>query len=85
MPDPVHDAPVPLSVLVTDAYLDRAEEVAERLRAAGMRVAAVHGAIGAIDGEAAADRVTALRGVIGVAAVEPRRDFHQPPPESDVQ
>jgi hypothetical protein len=78
-----------VTVLVADDHLDRMVEVAAGLRAAGLRVTAVHEALGTIAGESDAERppefLTELRRVPGVAAVEPDRTIQIPPPEADVQ
>jgi len=74
-----------ITVTVADAHLASIDDVAVRLREAGMEVETVLAAIGIITGSVADDRLAALEAVPGVAAVEEQTDFQIPPPESDVQ
>jgi hypothetical protein len=79
------DADVDVSVLVADDAIDRIDEVAERLRAAGMRISGVQHGIGTIGGAIPERALEALSAVRGVAAVERGRSFQLPPPDAPVQ
>jgi len=74
-----------VTVLVADDHLDRMAEVVAGLRAAGLRVTAVHDALGTIAGDGEAADLGALRRVPGVAAIERDRTIQLPPPDADVQ
>jgi hypothetical protein len=70
-----------ITVTVTDDHLDGIEALAERLRAAGVRVEQVLGPIGVITGEAPPGW-QALADLDGVAGVEAQRTVRLPPPGS---
>ena len=72
-------------VSVSEDSGDQIEQVADRLRAAGMKVENVMKAIGTISGKADPSLLGKLAKVKGVAAAEPSRDVQLPPPDSDVQ
>ncbi len=74
-----------ITVTVADDHLGRADEVADRLRAAGMAVEQVLGTVGIITGSVSAASPASLEAVAGVASVEPETSFRIPPPEADVQ
>jgi hypothetical protein len=59
------------------------DEVAERLRAAGMKVGQVLAAIGIITGSVQAGRREALADIAGVVAVEPERAVSIAPPDAE--
>jgi hypothetical protein len=61
-----------------------AAAVAERLRAAGVRVDQVLEAIGVITGTVAADRRQALAQAPGVRSVEPGRTLRIAPPDAPI-
>ncbi len=73
------------NVVVSDDYLDRIPEVAERLRSAGMRVGRIIPSIGTIEGVVDSTDEQELKGIEGVEAVEEQRSYQLPPPESDLQ
>ena len=62
-----------------------AEPVAEQLRAAGMTVERVLGAVGVITGSVDAERRASLAAVPGVVAVEPDRPVRLAPPGAEIQ
>jgi hypothetical protein len=76
---------VALTVSVDDEHLDRLENVADRLREAGMQVDRALPTIGTITGAVAASKLPALRAVEGVADVEESREYQLPPPDSPIQ
>jgi hypothetical protein len=76
---------VALTVSVDDEHLDRLENVADRLREAGMQVDRALPAIGTITGAVAASKLAALRAIEGVADVEESREYQLPPPDSPIQ
>ena len=61
------------------------EPVTERLRAAGMTVERVLGAVGIITGSVDAERRVALAAVPGVVAVERDRPVQLAPPDAEIQ
>jgi cation transporter-like permease len=72
-------------ITVTVAADADAEVVAQQLRAAGMTVEQVLGAIGVITGTIAAETRAALADLPGVLAIEPEQTFRLPPPDSEIQ
>jgi len=72
-----------ISVTVEDG--SDAGTVAERLRAAGVRVDKVLSSIGVVTGSVAQDRKPEIARIEGVAAVEEQNTFRLPPPDADVQ
>ena len=74
-----------VTVQVADDHLDRTEDVARQLRAAGMEVDQVLGNVGIITGSIDSERRADLGEVPGVAGVESERTFQVAPPDSDVQ
>jgi hypothetical protein len=75
----------PITVTVADDHASRIHDVADRLRAAGMRVDQVLGAAGVITGSVPGPRRPAIEALPGVAAVEDERSFQIAPPDADVQ
>ena len=77
---------VPLKVIVTaaDDQLAHLDDLARRLRAAGMAVDQVL-EIGVVTGSVATSRVASLEALTGVAAVESDRSVSIAPPDADVQ
>jgi hypothetical protein len=71
------------SIIVT--VTGEAEPVAERLRAAGMTVERVLGAVGIITGSVDTERRATLAAVPGVVAVEPDRPVRLAPPDAEIQ
>lgn len=69
-----------IALVVMVAADEDAATVAGRLADAGMRVGETLPAAGVVTGSAAAGAMPALRGVRGVAAVEPSREVRLPPP-----
>jgi hypothetical protein len=76
---------VRVTVTVADSALADIEQLAGRLRRAGMAVDAVLGAIGIITGSVASARLASIRTLPGVAAVEEQTTFQIAPPDADVQ
>ena len=74
-----------VTVTVDEAHADTIDEVAARLRDAGMTIDRVLGAIGVITGSVAASRLHLVEAVEGVASVEEQTGFSLPPPDSDTQ
>ncbi|MEY2516813.1 MAG: hypothetical protein QOJ89_4171 [bacterium] len=74
-----------VTVTVAESQLAQIEDVAERLRAAGMHVEQVLPAIGVITGTVPAAQLTALAEVEGVASIEEQTKFELPPPDAEVQ
>ncbi len=73
------------TVTVADSHLGRVEDVARRLRDAGMEVEQVLATIGVITGTLPAAQLAALASIEGVAAVDEQTRFQIPPPDADVQ
>jgi hypothetical protein len=76
---------VQLSVTVDDGHLPAINEIAQALRAQGMRVEQVLDGLGVITGSAPADSRSALTGVEGVVSVDEELTHQLPPPDSAVQ
>jgi hypothetical protein len=76
---------VQLSVTVDDGHLPAINEIAQALRAQGMRVEQVLDGLGIITGSAPADSRPALTGVEGVVSVDEALTHQLPPPDSAVQ
>ena len=76
---------VQLSVTVDDGHLPAINEIAQALRAQGMRVEQVLDGLGIITGSAPADSRPALTGVEGVVSVDEELTHQLPPPDSAVQ
>lgn len=74
-----------VSVTVDDEHVDRIDEVAAALRAAGLDVTDVLGATGVITGTVADDRRDALADLNGVESVADDVDYRLPPPDAPVQ
>ncbi len=74
-----------ITVTVSDDHVDDVDGVADRLRAAGMNVDQVLGAVGIITGSAPSKRRSALRRLTGVSAVEGEQTFQIAPPDAEVQ
>lgn len=75
-----------VTVSVDDAHVELIDEVADRLRAAGMEVQHVLAGVGVITGSVGSiSQCAALGALDGVAAVQPRQTFELPPPGSAIQ
>jgi hypothetical protein len=74
-----------VTVTAADAQAGAIEDLAARLRQAGMDVAQVLGVVGVITGSVDDARLAAIEALPGVAAVEAQARFQIPPPDSDVQ
>jgi hypothetical protein len=76
---------VSLLVSVDDDHLDRLDDVAAELRAAGMEIQRAMPTLGTITGSVPAAHVEDIRAVKGVADVESGREVQLPPPDSPIQ
>ncbi len=74
-----------VTVTVDDDYLAEADQVADRLRAAGMNVEQVLPTVGIITGVVNTAQRPAIAATPGVAAVEDETSFQIAPPEADIQ
>jgi hypothetical protein len=74
-----------VTVTVHDDQLAEIDQLADRLRAAGMRVDQVLSNIGVITGALPQEKRSAVREMPGVAAVEEETTFRISPPDADVQ
>lgn len=74
-----------VTVTLTDAQAERAEEAAGRLRSAGMEVEQVLGSLGMVTGSVADERRAGLEALDGVASVSVERVVQLPDPGSDIQ
>ncbi len=74
-----------ITVTVENSHLAHVDQLADRLRAAGMKVDQVLGGVGIITGSVSASQRPSIEGMPGVAAVEDETTFQLPPPNSDVQ
>jgi hypothetical protein len=75
-----------VTVTVADAHVARIDDLAGRLREAGMEVDGVLGAIGVITGSLPAEQpLASIARLPGVAAVERQQAFKIAPPDADVQ
>jgi hypothetical protein len=74
-----------VTVTVDEAHAGAIDEVAARLRDAGMDIDRVLGAIGVITGSVAASQIPLVEAAEGVASVEEQTSFKLPPPDAEVQ
>ena len=74
-----------VTVTVDEAHAGAIDEVAARLRDAGMTIDRVLEAIGVITGSVAASRLHLVEAVEGVASVEEQTSFELPPPDAEAQ
>ena len=74
-----------ISITVDDDHLQDVAGVAEALRASGMQVDQVLGAVGIISGSVPSGRRQAVQRVPGVASVEGPLSFQVAPPGSAIQ
>ncbi len=73
-----------VTVTVQDDQLPRIDELADRLRAVGMRVDQVLHAVGVITGSVPSAQRVMIETVPGVAAVEDETTFQLPPPDAEI-
>lgn len=78
-------ANVKVTVAIADTHLDHVLDVAQSLRAAGLKVDQIMDAIGVITGSCESGQVSDLSKVAGVARVEKAQEFKLPPPNSPIQ
>jgi hypothetical protein len=77
---------VVVNIIVDEGHLEALEDVAERLRAAGLRRGRTLPAIGSITGMVDDPRqLEDLKAVQGVQAAELSRSVELPPPDAPVQ
>lgn len=74
-----------ITVTVDDSHLAVMRDVAERLRARGMRVEQVLYSVGIITGCAPDHECSALGTVEGVGSVADQQQFRVPRPDSEIQ
>lgn len=74
-----------IAVTVRDDQLPHINELADRLRAAGMQVDQVFQTIGVITGSVTRLQRVLIETMPGVAAVEDQTSVQLPPPDADVQ
>ena len=74
-----------ITVTIADDHLARVDEVAARLRDAGMTVDQVLGTIGVVTGSVGPSERSSIEAVPGVAGVEEETSFQIPPPDAEVQ
>jgi hypothetical protein len=74
-----------VTVTVQDDQLPRIDELADRLRAAGMRVDQVLHSVGVITGSVPNAQRAMIQAMPGVAAVEAETTFQLPPPDAEIQ
>jgi hypothetical protein len=74
-----------ITVTVDDDHLSHVDDLARRLRAAGMQVDHVLRPVGVIIGSIGRGQRDSIRQVPGVAAVDGETSIHIAPPEADVQ
>jgi hypothetical protein len=72
-------------VTVDDRHLSRLQEIAEQLKAIGIKDVQTQIGIGLITGKGSSDALNAARKVPGITAVEPTGSVQIAPPESDIQ
>jgi hypothetical protein len=74
-----------VTVTVHDDQLPNIDEVADRLRDAGMQVDQILHPVGMITGSVPTARRAVIETVPGVAAVEDETSFQLPPPDAEIQ
>jgi hypothetical protein len=74
-----------VTVTVAGSHAGALEDVAEALRAAGLEVEQVLGALGVITGSAEESALASIEALPGVASVEEQTTFQLAPPDADVQ
>lgn len=76
---------ITVTVTATDEQMGRIDELAERLRGAGMTVEQVLGPVGMITGTVSPAQRSEITAVAGVGAIEDQAHFQLPDPGADVQ
>jgi hypothetical protein len=76
---------VKVTVTVDPQHVDAIADVAEELRARGMRVEQVLGEVGMVLGTIDAGAEQSVRAVDGVQSVDRSLDYRIPPPDAPVQ
>lgn len=74
-----------VTVTIDHDHQSRIDDLADQLRAAGMRVDQVLGAVGVITGAVTDAQRSAISRIPGVAGIEDQNVFQLPPPDSDIQ
>lgn len=74
-----------VTVTVHDDQLPHIDELADRLREAGMRVDQVLHPVGVITGSVPSAQRAMIEAMPGVAAVEDETTFQLPPPDAEIQ
>ena len=74
-----------VTVIVAESHAGAIDELAARLRQAGMDVEQVLGALGVITGSIDDVQLAAIEALPGIAAVEPQASFQIPPPDAELQ
>jgi hypothetical protein len=74
-----------ITITATDDQMGRIDELAERLRRAGMQVEQILGPIGMITGTATPAQRSAIKTFTGIAAIEDDTHFQLPDPGADTQ
>jgi hypothetical protein len=74
-----------VTVTVQDDHLAHIDELADRLRNAGLRVDQVLHPVGVITGSVPSAQRSVIETVPGVAAVEDETTFQVPPPDAGTQ
>ena len=70
---------------IHDDQLPNIDEVADRLRDAGMRIDQVLHPVGVITGSVPSAQRAVIEAVPGVVAVEDETSFQLPPPDAEIQ
>ena len=76
---------VHLLISVDDEHLNRFSEVVKNVEDAGVDVEQQMEEIGVVTGSIESEMVGPLKNVEGVSHVEPSREYHIAPPDSDIQ
>lgn len=76
---------IKLSISVDDEHLSQFSKIMSEVEKAGMKIDEKHKDLGVATGSIDEDKIDAVRDVEGVDHVEPEREIHIPPPESDIQ
>ena len=74
-----------VNVSVADDYLDRFPDVVKAAKKAGLKVEQEMETLGIVSGSIDSAKFEDLRRVRGVSAVDRAREFHLPPPDSEIQ
>lgn len=74
-----------ITVTVAEPHRTEIAGVVERLRSAGMDIDQVLEALGMITGSIAAEKLSMVEALDGVASVDEQMGFQLPPPGDDIQ